>query len=144
MSLRLLRLGLSSTRPRPSLRIPTNRLLHSSTRPTNAPPRFTRKFFFASGTALATSIFLTHSQGPVYADSAAEDKDGSSSKRPTPLSSLVRSYIVYTACSLPGLVDWSPTILATFMSVPGLKQITEAIVRITFFDQVRTAIPITS
>jgi proline dehydrogenase len=33
-------------------------------------------------------------------------------------------------------VDASPRLLSFMTSVPGLKQITEAFVRITFFDQV--------
>ncbi|KAA1468315.1 FAD-linked oxidoreductase [Dentipellis sp. KUC8613] len=38
-------------------------------------------------------------------------------------------------CSIPPLVDWSPSILAFLTSIPGVKQITEAIVRNTFFAQ---------
>ncbi|KAI0757553.1 FAD-linked oxidoreductase-like protein [Daedaleopsis nitida] len=52
-----------------------------------------------------------------------------------PLSELVRTYIVYSLCSLPLLVDWSPSLLSTLMAIPGVKQITEAVVRVTFFDQ---------
>ncbi|ETW87760.1 hypothetical protein HETIRDRAFT_122039 [Heterobasidion irregulare TC 32-1] len=47
----------------------------------------------------------------------------------------MRSYVVYTMCSFPTLVDWSPTMLSFFSSVPGLKQVTEGFVRRTFFAQ---------
>ena len=57
-----------------------------------------------------------------------------------PLRTLIRTYVVYSFCSVPALVDWAPTILATLSSIPGLKQITEAVVRATFFDQVRSDI----
>ncbi|TBU30788.1 FAD-linked oxidoreductase [Dichomitus squalens] len=59
----------------------------------------------------------------------ARDKPSSS------LATLIRTYIVYSFCSIPPLVDWSPTILETLSSVPGLRQITEAVVRATFFKQ---------
>ncbi len=58
-----------------------------------------------------------------------------------PLSTLLRTYAVYSFCSIPALVDWAPAILDTLSSVPGLKQITEAVVRATFFDQVRMRVP---
>jgi proline dehydrogenase len=53
-----------------------------------------------------------------------------------PLSTLVRSYVVYSMCSLPLLVDKSPEILSALTSIPGAKQITEAFLRATFFSQV--------
>lgn len=55
-----------------------------------------------------------------------------------PLTTLLRSYVVYSLCAVPALVDWSPTILATMFAIPGVKQVTEAIVRVTFFSQVRS------
>ncbi|KAJ6581555.1 FAD-linked oxidoreductase-like protein [Mycena capillaripes] len=48
---------------------------------------------------------------------------------------LVRTYVVYTMCSIPALVDNAPWLLETFSSIPGLRWITRAIVRVTFFDQ---------
>ncbi|CAL1696951.1 unnamed protein product [Somion occarium] len=90
------------------------------------------RWSLASGAVLATSaVFL---QSAIHAD-ALDPPKNDDHKKPTPLSSLIRSYIVYTACCIPGLVDWSPAILSTLMSVPLLKQITEAIVRVTFFNQ---------
>jgi proline dehydrogenase len=57
---------------------------------------------------------------------------------PTPLSQLLRSYVVYSMCSIPGIVDASPALLSFCTSVPGLRQLTEAFVRATFFAQVRS------
>ena len=54
-----------------------------------------------------------------------------------PLSSLVRAYAVYSMCSIPLIVEYSPHILRILLSVPVVKQITEALVRVTFFNQVR-------
>ncbi|KAJ7250111.1 FAD-linked oxidoreductase-like protein [Mycena haematopus] len=49
--------------------------------------------------------------------------------------SLVRTYVVYTMCSIPALVDNAPWLLQTCSSIPGFRWITEAFVRVTFFDQ---------
>ena len=56
----------------------------------------------------------------------------------TPLSTLLRSYIVYSMCSIPALVDYAPTILDTLMTsrIPFVKEVTQAVVRATFFAQV--------
>ncbi|KAF8634110.1 hypothetical protein AX15_001075 [Amanita polypyramis BW_CC] len=53
----------------------------------------------------------------------------------TPFSSFVRAYTVYSMCSIPFLVDYSPQILRVLTSVPVVRQITEAFVRATFFNQ---------
>jgi proline dehydrogenase len=76
-----------------------------------------------------SSLLLTTTT--VFADNGVEkiNKDPS-------LGSLVRAYTVYTICSVPALVDASPRLLSFLTSIPGIKQITEAFVRITFFDQV--------
>jgi proline dehydrogenase len=44
---------------------------------------------------------------------------------------------VYTLCSIPLLIDYAPSLLHTFTHspIPGVKAITEAIVRRTFFAQ---------
>lgn len=62
-----------------------------------------------------------------------DDEERGPSK--APVSSLLRSYAVYTMCSMPILVDSAPSILASLSMIPGIKQITEAIVRRTFFRQ---------
>ncbi|KAI0344244.1 FAD-linked oxidoreductase [Trametopsis cervina] len=85
-----------------------------------------------SGVVLASSLAVT-SRSTVYAD--AEESTQSAAGPTTPLSSFVRSYVVYAMCSIPPLVDWSPTILSTCLSIPIVKTITESFVRVTFFDQ---------
>lgn len=74
------------------------------------------------------------------ATSGANTASSSSSKRsdlpPTSLSELVRTYVVFAFCSVPTLVEWAPAILAALTAVPGVRQVTEAAVRATFFDQV--------
>ncbi|KAH9075671.1 FAD-linked oxidoreductase [Lactarius deliciosus] len=82
----------------------------------------------AGGGALAASFALGYT---VYTDASSP----STERAPTPLSKLVTSYVVYSLCSIPGLVDASPTLLAFCTSVPGLRQLTEAFVRATFFTQ---------
>ncbi|KAG9084581.1 hypothetical protein FRC06_003989, partial [Ceratobasidium sp. 370] len=52
-----------------------------------------------------------------------------------PLGTLLRSYLVYSACSVPAFVNYSPILLEACASVPGLKQVSEAVVRRTFFAQ---------
>lgn len=85
---------------------------------------------------LTTSLVLGNVRGTLHADAPDEGADKASGRPQPSLSSLVRSYVVYSMCSIPALVDWAPTILSACTSVPGLKQVTEAIVRVTFFDQV--------
>ena len=64
----------------------------------------------------------------VYADTEVEAL--------TPLSTLFRSYVVYAMCSVPTFVEYSPSILEASAAVPGIRQLSEAIVRKTFFAQV--------
>lgn len=87
----------------------------------------------AGGGALTATVMLFWGNS-LYADVPSE----SLLKEPTrtPLSKLLTSYAVYSACSIPGLVEASPTLLALFTSIPGLRQIAEGIVRVTFFKQV--------
>ena len=74
-----------------------------------------------------SSLFLATT---VFADNGVE-----TIKNPS-LASFVRAYTVYTICSVPALVDASPRLLSFLTSIPGIKQITEAFVRVTFFNQV--------
>ncbi|KAK7064927.1 proline dehydrogenase [Favolaschia claudopus] len=75
----------------------------------------------------------------IHADSAAVVTNPRAKNDPdatrSPFGTLVRAYVVYSMCSIPVLVDSAPWILQTFSSIPGIKWITEAIVRVTFFDQ---------
>lgn len=92
----------------------------------------------ASGAVLGASIFVQDARSGIAATS--DVNTASSSNRsdlpPTPLSELVRTYVVFAFCSVPTLVEWAPAILATLTAVPGVRQVTEAAVRATFFDQV--------
>lgn len=83
---------------------------------------------FAGVAAVSGGLLLA--AGYVHADSF-EGKETTQS-----LGSLIRSYTVYTMCSIPPLVDYSPQILEVLTNVPGVRQVTEAIVRATFFNQV--------
>lgn len=55
----------------------------------------------------------------------------------TPISQLLRTYLVYTICSYPSIVDYSPQLLSalTKSKIPGVAAVTEFIVRRTFFSQ---------
>jgi len=53
-----------------------------------------------------------------------------------PLGHLIRSYVVFTLCSISPMVEYSPKILNFLTSIPGVRQIAEAAVRATFFNQV--------
>jgi hypothetical protein len=66
--------------------------------------------------------------------------DANGTRPPTPLRELLRTYVVYGICSFPTIVDSSSTILSTLLSIPIVDKITEAVVRVTFFDQVRQSL----
>jgi hypothetical protein len=85
----------------------------------------------AGGGALTATLMLCWGYS-LYVDIPSPP----SLKEPTPLSKLLTSYVVYSACSIPGLVDASPDLLALCTSIPGLRQLTETFVRVTFFKQV--------
>ncbi|KIM39089.1 hypothetical protein M413DRAFT_447440 [Hebeloma cylindrosporum] len=86
------------------------------------------------GALLTTSsIFLVST---VHGDSSSDEGERASRKDTKPtFGSLIRAYTVYSMCSVPLLVDASPKILSALTSVPIIRQITEAFVRVTFFDQ---------
>ncbi|KAI0307413.1 FAD-linked oxidoreductase-like protein [Multifurca ochricompacta] len=90
----------------------------------------TLKISAASSGALAASLMAGLGYS-FYADPSPSLGE----RVPTPLSKLVTSYVVYSMCSIPGLVEASPALLAFCTSIPGLRQLTEAFVRATFFTQ---------
>jgi proline dehydrogenase len=92
------------------------------------PSRVLRVSVAGGGALTATLMLLGYS---LYADPSPLKEP-----TPTPLSKLLTSYVVYSACSVPGLVEASPSLLAFCTSIPGLRQLTEALVRSTFFEQV--------
>ncbi|KEP51851.1 proline dehydrogenase [Rhizoctonia solani 123E] len=72
--------------------------------------------------AVSLSVIAT-----IYADVETEPA--------TSLGNLLRSYFVYSMCSVPTLVDWSPAILDTCASIPGIREVSRAFIRRTFFAQ---------
>jgi proline dehydrogenase len=111
----------------------------NSARYASSTPRIAgRKLALVSGgAALGLGTLLAST---IHADSATAVATSKSNSDPeattSSLGTLVRTYVVYTMCSIPALVDNAPWLLETFSSIPGLRWITEAIVRVTFFDQV--------
>jgi proline dehydrogenase len=86
----------------------------------------------AAGGGALTATLMLYWVDSLYADVPSPLKEPT----PTPLSKLLTSYVVYSACSIPGLVEASPALLTLCASIPGLRQLTEAFVRATFFNQV--------
>jgi proline dehydrogenase len=74
---------------------------------------------------------------PLTSASASDNSSTQTALSRTPLSALIRTYLVYTFTSLPLIVDYSPSILnaLTRSPIPGVSAISEWIVRRTFFDQ---------
>ncbi|KAL5534774.1 hypothetical protein ACEPAG_1238 [Sanghuangporus baumii] len=102
---------------------------------TSAHPRRVRPRLLgtlAITSAVTGSAYLYLHQ-PVSLDSSSPSRHDEESEEP--LSTLLRTYIVYSMCSIPWLVDNSSKILDVLMSIPLVKQITEAVVRATFFAQ---------
>lgn len=119
-----------------TLRLGAARRFASSYAPIHARKR--RGIVVASSIALASSavVYASQARHEIHADT-----DEPLAARQVPLSSLFRSYVVYTMCSVPMLIDWSPSILSALSSVPGIKQATELVIRHTFFDQVSLSKP---
>jgi len=80
-----------------------------------------------------TTLSLSFGGGALALNAAAS----SSNEHQPPLSSLLRGYLVFSLCSLPSLVDASPRIISFLSSVPVLRQVSDAFLKVTFFDQVR-------
>ena len=73
-----------------------------------------------------------------HADTAATSRSEDDPTTRPSLGSLIATYIVFSMCEIPSLVDASPKLLEFCTSIPGLKQLTEVFVRWTFFNQVPT------
>ncbi|KAL5518438.1 PUT1_2 [Sanghuangporus vaninii] len=84
-------------------------------------------------TSAVTGSAYLYLHQPVSLDSSTPT--GHDKEDEEPLSTLLRTYIVYSMCSFPWLVDNSPKILDVLMSIPLVKQVTETFVRATFFSQ---------
>ncbi|KAJ9101213.1 hypothetical protein QFC21_003432 [Naganishia friedmannii] len=76
------------------------------------------------------------SEIPAFAGPAGPEVTKTAISR-TPLLQLLRTYLVYTICSFPTIVDNSPALLSalTKSKIPGVAAITEYLVRRTFFAQ---------
>ncbi|OCB89762.1 FAD-linked oxidoreductase [Sanghuangporus baumii] len=85
-------------------------------------------------TSAVTGSAYLYLHQPVSLDSSSPFNNETENEEP--LSTLLRTYIVYSMCSIPWLVDNSSKILDVLMSIPLVKQVTEAFVRATFFAQV--------
>ncbi|KAI0038960.1 FAD-linked oxidoreductase [Auriscalpium vulgare] len=110
---------------------PIRFLATGSTRPLSRTT--TRRVRLVSGGVIGGSLLVGYGFSAVYADVAPPARTREHERSPVPLIKLIRSYVVYTMCSVPALVDYSPSILEFLTSIPGIKQITEAFVRVTFF-----------
>lgn len=84
--------------------------------------------------ALGTSIILL---GLGYTLGKTDPSTHSPSLAKESTTTLLRSYLVWTLTSFPSLVDRSPQLLDTLFhsSIPGVKPISEFVVRHTFFPQ---------
>lgn len=109
------------------------RLLSSSSNAAKARPSV-RRAAIASGASL-TAYFLLFGNGgsSVFADAISSERLGQDESLPE----LARSYLVYTICSFPWIVDLAPSALSVLTSIPGVKQATEAVIKQTFFAQVQ-------
>ncbi|KAJ3572324.1 hypothetical protein NP233_g3161 [Leucocoprinus birnbaumii] len=92
-----------------------------------AHPSYRRSYRPLAGIA-AVSGGLLLAAGYVHADYIEDNVSRQ------PLGHLIRSYAVFSMCSIPPLVDYSPRILSVLTSIPGVRQITETVVRATFFN----------
>jgi hypothetical protein len=101
-------------------------------------PRFGARLILVAGVATTTAVVASPLwPNDVYADTNDDANGEDANIRSVPLTSLLRSYFVFSVCSVPVFVDWSPHIISFMTSVPGLKQLAGALVRRSFFAQVR-------
>lgn len=106
------------------------------------PRRWGRRLFVGSlaGTALAVPLVLSPSPWATRLsghDHGPPANDPGTSISTAPLSSLLRTYLVFTLTSFPSIVDHSPAILSalTRSPIPGVAALTEWAIRRTFFAQ---------
>lgn len=91
------------------------------------PSRLTRTLVLSSALTTSTLCYT------FYADASSTTPASSDTRT---LSDLVRAYITYGMCSIPPLVDASPTILNVLFAIPGVSKVVQYFVRATFFHQV--------
>lgn len=95
-----------------------------------------RQAFIGIGAGLAGIFGLSYLSSPTYLEAPRTPTADDILSADESLSSLIRAYIVYTACAIPALVDSAPKIISTVQSIPVIKQISEGVIRYTFFDHV--------
>lgn len=88
------------------------------------------------GTLGAGAIIVSLTAEPIQADSGNPQAKQLAPAESESFGSLFRAYIVYTMCAFPSLIDVAPKALDVLMGIPLVKNVTEAVVRVTFFDQV--------
>lgn len=142
------RVSQPSTTPRPSQwstsrRFTTNTNVNPNVRPKGPRSKARITVALTSGAALSLTLLLAPSiradEAHALATPQLEALARVQSERLEPsLASLLRTYAVYSMCSVPVLVDHAPDVLAVLMAIPGVRQLTEAFVRVTFFAQVGT------
>lgn len=107
--------------------------------------RFSRRAFFFSFSVAGGAAYCL-SAGPLsvvhvhadHVDSSSlskSDRNVHNALSRASFSTLLRSYFVYSVCSFPAIVNYSPVIISAATSIPGLRQIAEAVIRGTFFAQ---------
>ncbi|KAF8341744.1 FAD-linked oxidoreductase [Amanita rubescens] len=89
----------------------------------------------AGGAILGAASIAHNAASATHGKFRSYTEQASSASTNPPLSSLARAYAAYTMCSVPSLVEYSPHILRTLLSVPVVKQITEVSVRAAFFNK---------
>lgn len=97
---------------------------------------YKRAYYVGAGLGAAV-VLPTTLMADTVEDQLATSPRISNSLSSMSTGSIIRSYLVYTACSIPFLIDYAPTLLSTFTKspIPGLSSLTNFIVRHTFFAQ---------
>ncbi|KAJ8518907.1 hypothetical protein ONZ45_g4087 [Pleurotus djamor] len=93
------------------------------------------------GVGFSTGLVMALGFGTVYGDADATGEASALTTTQT-VGSLIRSYVVFSMCSVPALVDMSPKLLDILTSIPGIKQITESFVRFVGGDTAQETVPL--
>ncbi|KAF8320012.1 FAD-linked oxidoreductase [Clavulina sp. PMI_390] len=112
---------------------PWSRARYQST----SPPRSALKTptFVGVGAGVVGLGVLSYLAAPTYLEAPLHKSRTDSDTDPDEsLLSLLRSYVVYTTCAIPALVDSAPTILSTLDAIPVVNRISQSVIRHTFFD----------
>lgn len=108
---------------------------YSAQPPSPRLPALRRKVISGLSTIMIGGSAVLFLSTPAHLDRPSDDSPNRSGATES-LATLLRSYLVYSACSVPALIDSAPGIISTAQSIPIIRTIAEAIIRQTFFDQV--------